>query len=269
MKSKTNCKLKLNMEQTNEKLDKVMKQLRKLKALYEGATKINSEGEANNAARAIQRLLLQYNLTMEEVDGAEEKSKETVMHEKVSGYTYKSIGGEWENRLVYVICKWNFCRCFIYGSSYKVLLIVGKKENMEMVKWLRSFLSEHFVTFSKERFKEYKKTSEYAMRPISLDKYQRSYLMGCAAGLDAKLQEEHEKEKKDVELSTKITALVVRNDQAVSEYVDNMFGKTGKRSRKERFDGARQSGFTDGRNTSINKPISGGRSQASSVKLLG
>jgi hypothetical protein len=38
------------------KLDDVLKKLKKLKKLYEGAKAIKSEGEAANAAAAIQRL---------------------------------------------------------------------------------------------------------------------------------------------------------------------------------------------------------------------
>lgn len=258
------------METTNQNLDSVLGKLRKLKNLYEGAKKINSEGEANAAAAAIQRLLAQYNLSMDEIGTDEEKKKDEILHEEVSGFTYKSIGGEWENRLVYVLCKWNFCRCFIYGKSYKNLIIIGKKENIETVKWLRELLSERFVAFSKVRFKEYKKTMEYALKPISLDKYQRSYLMGCAAGLDAKLKEESDREKKEDEVfGTKVTALIVRNDTAIKDYVANKFGGTKSRKTHEKFDSARNYGYKDGKNTSLNKAVTNSQKRgASKVKLL-
>lgn len=79
------------MEATNQNLDSVLKKLRKLQNLYEGAKKINSEGEANAAAAAIQRLLIQYNLSMDEIGTDEEKSKDTVLEEKVDGFTYKRV----------------------------------------------------------------------------------------------------------------------------------------------------------------------------------
>jgi len=258
------------MEATNQNLDSVLKKLRKLQNLYEGAKKINSEGEANAAAAAIQRLLTQYNLSMDEIGTDEEKAKDSVLEEKVDGFTYKSIGGEWEFRLLYVICKWNFCKCFQVGGTYKKLMIFGKKENIETVKWLRSMLAERFVSFSKNRFNEYKKTMEYALNPISMDKYQRSYLMGCAAGLDAKLKEESDREKaKDAEFGAKVTALVVRNDAAVTEYIESKY-KIGKgKARREKFDSARAFGFRDGKNTELHKQVSSGaKSQASGVKLL-
>jgi len=259
------------MEATNQNLDSVLKKLRKLQNLYEGAKKINSEGEANAAAAAIQKLLIQYNLSMDEIGTDEEKSKDTVLEEKADGFTYKSIGGEWEFRLLYVLCKWNFCKCFQVGGTYKRLMIFGKKENIETVKWLRSMLAERFVSFSKNRFKEYQKTVEYAMKPISMDKYQRSYLMGCAAGLDAKLKEESDREKaKDDEFGAKVTALVVRNDTAVTEYIENKY-KVGKgKARRENFDSARAYGYKDGKNTELHKQVSSGaKAQASNVNLLG
>lgn len=258
------------MEATNQNLDSVLKKLRKLQNLYEGAKKINSEGEANAAAAAIQRLLTQYNLSMDEIGTDEEKAKDTVFEEKVDGFTYKSIGGEWEFRLLYVLCKWNFCKCFQVGNTYRRLMIFGKKENIETVKWLREMLAERFVAFSKNRFKEYKKTMEYAMKPISMDKYQRSYLMGCAAGLDAKLKEESDREKaKNAEYGAKVTALVVRNDTAVTEYIENKYKVGRGRARKENFDSARAYGYKDGKNTELHKQVSAGaKSQADGVKLL-
>jgi len=250
-------------------IDKVMRKIQKLKKLYEGAKAINSEGEANNAAALMQKLLTEYNLTMEEV--GEEQEENPVMEENVSGYSYKSIGGIWELRLTHVLCQWNFCKVYTYGGTYQKLIIVGRKDNVEMVKWLAEVLKERFVSFSKTHYKEFVKDCEAkGIKPYSKDKYQRSYLCGCAQGLDEKLKEEHEREKKEeVELSTKITALVVRNNAAIDEYVQQKWGAVKRgRTMRENWDGARMQGIKDGRNTSINKPIAGGRTAAQCVGLL-
>lgn len=82
--------------------------------MYEGAKKINSEGEAAAAAAAIQRLLLKYNLSMEQI--GVEPEKDPILKENVSGFTYKSIGGDWEMYLTSVLCRHNFCRCLLYGT---------------------------------------------------------------------------------------------------------------------------------------------------------
>ena len=64
---------------SNEKLDAIQKKLRKLQKMYEGAKAINSEGEAQAAAAAIQRILLEYNITIEEV--GVEKDKDVIEQE--------------------------------------------------------------------------------------------------------------------------------------------------------------------------------------------
>lgn len=258
-------------------LDNVLKKLRKLQKLYEGAKKINSEGEAAAAAAAIQRLLAQYNLTMAEVGAGEEERKDEVNEQVVSGYTYKSIGGDWEYRLWYVICKWNFCKCFMYGSSCKRLIIFGSKENMEVVKWLFGVLSERFVAFSKDRFKEYQKSEEYQMafKKPTKDRYQRGYLHAAVVGLDAKLKEISDHDKvAEPEFGTKVTALVVRTNTAIDEYVKHRFGGYGRgrnmsNSANAGVSAARAAGYKDGYNTDIHKPIRNNqRSNASNVKLL-
>ncbi len=253
----------------NQDLDKVLKKLRKLQNLYEGAKAINSEGEAANAAFLIQKLLTEYNLTMDQI--GVEPEEDPILQEFTSGFTYKSIGGEWEMRLLYVLCKHNFCRCFVYGRSVKQLLLIGKKENLEIVKWLRSMLSERYVQFSKEKYKEYLASVPPYVKPMSKDKYQRGYLMGCAAGLDSKLTAESERDKKqDEEFSTKVTALVIRNNAALDEYVAEKFGKTGSR-KGSRINSAQayNSGYEDGKNTEIYKPIAQShRKNAESVQLL-
>ena len=154
-------------------------------------------------------------------------------------------------------------------GSCKKLIIIGNKENVEMVKWLRDTLAARYVSFSKDRYKEYC-ASKYGMwNPMSKDKYQRSYLMGCAQGLDAKLTEEHEREKKeDEEYSARVTALVVRKDAELDAYTDNKWHpKNGKRIHVN-YDSAHSSGYRDGKNTQLHKPISSQKSEANKVKLL-
>ena len=258
------------MEQ-NDNMDKIMSKIKKLKALYEGAKAIGSEGEAQNAAALMNKLLLQYNLSMDEID-LTERPKDPVGHEIISGYEYKSIGGEWENRLTTVLCNHNLCRCYVYGSSYKRLMIVGKRENMELVKWMLHMLKERYVDFSKIAYKEYKESSEYRYTRYSKDRFQRSYLLGCAEGLNAKLTEERENEKKQNEqFATQVNALMVRTSGALDEYVKEQFGKTGHRAGGHaNAYSARKAGYEEGRRTELYKPISDNQhKQAKNIGLIG
>ena len=106
------------MEHSKEQMDAIMSKIKKLKAQYEGAKKIGSENEAAVAAALMNKLLLQYNLSIDEIDMTE-RPADPVEHEVISGFEYKSIGGEWENRLTKVLCKHNLCCNYVYGKSYK------------------------------------------------------------------------------------------------------------------------------------------------------
>lgn len=256
------------------KIEDVLKKLKKLKKLYEGAKKINSEGEAAAATAAIQRLLVEYNLSMEEIESSisKDERKDAVEEEKASGYTYKSIGGQWEYRLTYVCCKYNFCKCFMFGSSYKNLLLIGKKENLEIVKWLREMLSERFVGISNEKWKEYKKTEIYLLHPISKDRFQRGFLMGCVAGIDEKMKEITERDKREDEVySSKVTALSIRNNTDIDEFISNKYSKVRhvKGGVAAGTTLARNMGYRTGKNTDIYKPIaSNHKTSVSYVRLL-
>lgn len=256
-------------------LDSVLKKLRKLKRLYEGAKAINSESEAATAAALIQKLLTEYNLSIDEVGVNEEKKGSGIEETFCSGHNYPYIEGRWELQLWHVLCKYNFCKCFVYGSSYHRLVLFGKSENLEMVKWLHDTLAERYVEFSRQRYHEYKKTEEYAMtfKKPTIGKFQRSYLMGAVNGLDKKLGEMVESDKKaDQEYGTKVTALVLRTNTAIDEFIQDKYGGTGKGRKytNHTISSAYGSGVKDGYNTDIHKPIQNNqRAAAQSVGLLG
>lgn len=260
------------MEQ-NEKIQQVISKLRKLQKLYEGAKKINSEEEANAAAAAIQRLLTEYNLTMEAV--GEEPIEKAIQEEIISGYEKKTHGGDWVHKLTSVICKYNFCKCYYFGRGNKRLLIVGAKENLETVKWLRGMLMERFYELGKRRYKEY--CDEYEMYGVVMGSYKlqrrnpwlRRYLLGCASGLNFKLKAEENKMKAESEqMGSKVTALVVRNDAAIVEYMykNHKMGKP-RVVAGLGWSSASEIGFKDGVHTNINKPLSSGTTQHN-VKML-
>ena len=208
---------------------------------------------------------------MEEID-LSEKPQDPINHEIISGFEYKSIGGEWENRLTQVLCKHNLCHCYVYGSSYKRLLIVGRHENKELVKWMLAMLKERYVAFSKVAYKEYKESPDYRYTRYSKDRFQRSYLLGCAEGLDSKLHEERKREEReDSKFATQVNALVVQSDGALKAYVAEQFGKTGHRTGgRTNAPSARAQGYAEGRRTELYKPISDNtHRQASAVGLLG
>lgn len=253
-------------------LEKVINKLNKLKNLYEGAKSINSLGEAANAASAIQRLLTEYNLTMSEVELKSKNEEDSILEQMTSGYTYKAIGGSWEYRLLVVLCSHNFCKCFEYGTSYKNLIMFGKKENIDMVNWLREVLSRNFVNFSNEEYKSLKDIDGVHRldgEKINKDKFQRTYLSGCVRGLDAKLcLKEEETKEKDNDFKAKVTSLTIRNNQMLDEHISKKYGKVKHENRKITDTAATFMGFRRGYATNVNQPIDNQQNNVENVKFL-
>lgn len=242
------------MERENSKIDDVLKKLRKLQKLYENAKEINSEGEAAAAAARIQAILTEYNLTMDQVGESEDKEKSPMGHECTSGFTYKSIGGYWEQKLFSTLCQFNYCKCLLVNGSYKKLILVGEKHNVEIVRWLKDVLARVFVNLSNDRWKEFKGTLEHQMNPMCKEKFQRSYLIGAVQGLYQKLYEEREAEKKKTE---QVTALVLCKDKALQEYMGATFGKLGTTNKGNKIGShtAQSMGYKDGKDVNINKAV--------------
>lgn len=239
----------------DKKMNAILEKLRKLQNLYDGALKINSEAEAANAAAKIQRILLQYNLTLDQIPMEGKEKRDEFIRESASGFTYKNIGGYWEYDLMKTLCKHNLCRCFMNGDSYKYLVLFGSKENLEVVKWLRGMLSEKYVKLSLKRYKEY--TAEFqGFKPMGVDTFRRRYLLGCCRGLDEKLTAE---EQSLVECQ----ALIVLNDKKLDKYIHESVGVIGTISRPSLSGGrsAYDQGCVDGRNTEIYKPIEQNKSK--------
>ena len=62
---------------------------------------------------------------------------------------------------------------------------------------------------------------------------------------------------------------MVRNDTAVTEYIENKYKVGRGKARRENFDSARAYGYKDGKNTELHEQVSSGaKSQADGVKLL-
>lgn len=253
----------------SDNLDKIKGKLQKLMKLYEGAKKIKSEGEANAAAAAIQRLLAEYNLSMGDIERDEED--DAIKEEIMSCYRIKFIGGQWEFALMNVLCKYNFCKAAHYGAhKNKQMMFFGKKENMETVKWMYFMLCDRFVALGKNRFYRHQETEEYVCEPIGLDTYLRRYLMGCVRGLEDKFEEEKRStDKNDKDFSDKVTALTIRNEEAIQEYIRQKYNMSKSKERRTKLDSSFFSGYEDGRRTEINKQLEENKkAQINKVKFL-
>lgn len=224
--------------ETTQDINSILSKLKKLQRLYEGAKAINSEAEAANAAAKIQNLLTQYDLSMADLDSvADDSQKSSVTEDQLDDRWSRKTGGAWDQLLLYVICKYNFC-CTIVSQKHtsritsggrlvyevrRKFIVIGEQQNIEVVKWLFAVLSRQLYELSKKRYKEYLADDSQALirsftgeKRMSPAMFHRSYLTGAAKGVQDRLKEERDRE---LQAQVQVNALVLRTDQKLNDYV--------------------------------------------------
>ena len=113
---------------SDEERKRILAKIKKLLALKEGAEKIGSEGEAYAAANGVHRLLTEYNLSMADVmnEGGNGNGPDISQSDEIS---YASHFGLWKQKLMGIICKYNYCQSVIAPCS-KQVVIIGQEDNI-------------------------------------------------------------------------------------------------------------------------------------------
>lgn len=173
----------------------------------------SNEHEAAAAASKAQELLFKYNLSISEVeitDGSDKKAANPITRgmEKISGDKNDS---KWRSYLLHGIARYNFCDMITYGRDQAV--IIGQEHNIEVVKELYRWLVEQIINASGDACRNYR-------GPDRIPTFRRAFNMGAANEVRNRLY------RMWAELQQKTvssTALVVRNDQAITEYKTEHF----------------------------------------------
>lgn len=202
------------------KRDKILEKLRKLMNLKESAKALGNEGEAH-AAAGIARLLMEYNLSEEDIP-EQEKLENPVIAEEIP-YKVEMSNCVWYNFLVSTVCEYNMCRSLIVSrpKNYRMVRdkfqIIGRKKNVEVVLYLISFLAHQFVIIGKRKYPNYKYECirKYGITPKTLAMYMKSFLYGCVIGLGDKFASM----KQGLEETSNVTALVVASKAEIDEFL--------------------------------------------------
>lgn len=228
---------------------KIVEKLKKLMRLQQSAQKIGSEGEANAAAAAISRLLMQYNLSLLDIDP--EERKETLQIQRTGCISFKDTYGVWKRLLMNVLCEFNYCKTFLISGQTN-MIVVGTEANTSTVIYLYDMLRSIFRKLAPVRYEEFTEGKRGAARTEKYKrKYITSYLTGCVYGLRAKL--ELEAVANEVQDKT----LVVCHNQLISDYMRNysLVERKASKTKNKDIAEAYYSGYRDGKNTSIKKTI--------------
>lgn len=229
--------------------ENILAKIRKLLRLKESAIKIGSEGEAHAAAEAVNRLLTSYNLSLMDVTPEEQKNMISVSEsEKI---TYQdTYGNIWKRDLLRIICEYNFCRILLHGGT-TYMVVVGTRENAEVVLSLYNYLRSVFRRLSVERCTEYVATRRRYYRTKKFKRnYIKSYLLGCCTGL--------RKQFESIRKTAEETGLMLCHNHLIDDYFQSIGTTTHKSKNRNKVNtSAYCSGYDDGSKINLNKQING------------
>lgn len=249
-----------------EKRNKILGKLRKLMDLKESASQLGNEGEANAAAAGISRLLMEYNLTEEDIP-QEQREKNPVVMQDIPA-SCRGHKGNWYLFLVGEISRNNLCTVLKSVSSQRigtriikeeVLNIVGRRENVDVVIYLTNFLSTQFQSIGRRRYNGLSRYSQDPLlrREVSQSSYMTSFLLGCVSGLRDKYEEM--RQQMEQESGSKVTALTLTTRNENLDFINNQFGKVNHidkvRSANSINANAYRSGVDTGRNANLNSAL--------------
>lgn len=239
---------------------RILEKVKKLLKLKEGAEKIGSEGEAYAAAEGIHRLLTQYNISMDEIPGGEEKSGPNIGEsEEIS---YSSRYGNWKRSLLNILCTYNYCQSLVV-TYRKKMLIVGQEDNVVVVRQLYEYLVEAFNRLCDDRWEEFVKEyvketaqpysiAEYYLSNNEKKRFFKSYFLGATSGLHRNFENRQP--------TSDETPLMVVHQKAIDDYLskdESFSGKTVhfREVRQNLNEWAASCGYEDGKEISLDRQI--------------
>jgi hypothetical protein len=253
--------------------DSITSKIKKLLAL---ATSNSNIEEAASAAAKAQELLLRYNISESQVDGYKEKE------ERVSErYSKKHRAGEqnesqWKLALSFAVGRNNLCTV-IHHPSNKEISWIGKESNILVAEFLFETLCTDIETIAdalwtnilmvRQLEEQYDKVlfTDPTLRYAHGKSWKKSFYFGAVDAISLRLSENLRNLKKS---DTNINALVVVNDNAVTQYVGKVYPKLGHSNIRtgEIYSGAYNTGVEAGKRMQFKRGVGAGG--ASGPKLL-
>jgi hypothetical protein len=246
------------------KEQEILEKIRKLENLRQSAEEIGSEGEAYKAALIIHKLLVEYNLTMEDVpEDAPFSEDDTILYTEEDGtYMHGTRIPAWEKQLWAVLAEHFFClavrtRDEQYG--YGKMRLVGTKINTDSARYVHDVFCNRLFPLSKTRYIEYIRSfriSRDQYRPEPYTRWLDNYLLGCTFGLAETL-------KKDSEQSAAgIHDLTLRTQSKLTDWFRENQGRI--RTTSTRYSSnseAVKRGMNDGRNLNLTNGVDSKRNE--------
>lgn len=223
----------------NDKREAIIQRIKKLKLHAESAEKVGSLEEAKIFMAKVHQLMVEYNLSLMEIDSADIDDNALRNFSYVESVSYKDgTYYAYRKNLIKVLCKYNFCQVLLV-KRFKEFSVYGNGINVDNVIWQYWYLAIRLKNLALEAYREFR--TENRFRFIS------DFLLGAVQGIANALEEERSKNNSE-------RALVVYNNKLVYRYMKELGVKFVVRKAHSRTDfgiGAAL-GFQAGKNLQIN-----------------
>lgn len=274
--------------------DKIIDRIKKLAAKAESLKEIGNIEEAALFTGKVNELLTEYNLNMVSIN-TEEMPEVEGQHDATLGLTKR-----WKIDLLSTLCGYNYCEAIFHRHSNglkrtkygirrdydneRTVTIVGRPENVDVVKYLFGLLVEQFERMAAKEWKAYilnirrmllengvSKDSTFYKDPTQLDsvtrgyKFKNSFFVGAVHGVNRRLKEQMATAEE--RHGEQINALVRVNDADVQAYIKSKMGKIGtmRHGNTEIDRAAYNKGVEAGRNTAMARGVAAGESIATKM----
>lgn len=242
-------------------IEKVMEKIEKLLRLSESP----NEAEAAAATAKARQLLVEYNLSLEEVTARGEKVNREVTEEVVNAIN--SVMQNWEVDLAGVISRSFFSKVILSGKSK--FFFVGEAHDIEVTIFtfnqLRIRLQEMAYKATQERNEEFKRLHGISPRYLTGANHPKtwrtSWLNGAVHGIYAKLTRERQTD------SSQVTSIVVHKDEQIARFVQETHGRL--ESRASSRSTGNTSAYSRGYSTGSSMDIHAGLTGAQAPQLRG
>jgi hypothetical protein len=138
--------------------DKLLDKLQKLKRMAESAAAIGSEAEAQAFSDMLQKLLLDHDLQMTDLDFERMEAEQPIEDQWVDfskhGVKVRRTRVAWMERLASMIARANFCRILITSGTSNFWL-VGRREHRAVAEYMIVTLTRAIMDISKKEHSKY------------------------------------------------------------------------------------------------------------------
>lgn len=250
--------------------DTIIQKIKKLIALSKRNT---NENEAASAAAKVQELLLQYNLSMSQVESKDYEKREHVKHEYRSIFQQNRIN--WKIDLANTVARANLCNILTSGAR---LIWIGKPSNIEVSEFLFTTLAHDLEDICDKRWADIQKLrtlekvhgttlfQDHSLRYVHGKTWKNSFYYGAIATINQRLNET----KKNLSANPDMKALIVVNDKEVEQYIKQTWPRLGHNNYSLNLYGsAYESGKAAGRTIQFKQGMGAGGSKGNNNLLKG